>query len=87
MDKRAMYEENEIITLDFDDGTSFEAGIMGVFDLDGVSYIALDNLDSENDVYLYRYIELEEDFELGDIPEEEFDRVAKEFDRLMEEPK
>ena len=87
MDKRAMYEENEILTLDFDDGASFEAGIMGIFDLEGVEYIALDSLEEgSNDVYLYEYVATEDDFELLDIPEEDFDRVAKEFDRLMEEP-
>lgn len=87
MDKRAMYEEDEILTLDFDDGASFEVGIMGIFDLDGKTYIALDSLEEgSKDVYLYEYVATEDDFELLDIPEEEFDRVAKEFDRLMEEP-
>ena len=57
-DKRAEYSEDEIITLEFDEGDSFECGIMGVFDLD-------DKLD---------------------IPEEDFARVAAEFDRLMDEP-
>ncbi len=85
-DKRSLYGEDEIITLDFDDGESFECGIMGTFELNGKEYIALDTLDDSNDVYLYEYVPTEEDFELLDIPEEEFDLVAAEFDRLMDDP-
>lgn len=84
MDKRELYSEDEIITLSFDDGDEFECGIMGVFDVDGIDYIALEDL-KEDDVYLYLYIETENGFELGDIPEEAFDRVSQEFDKLMEE--
>lgn len=85
-DKRALYAEDEIITLEFDDGESFECGIMGIFDVDGKDYIALDALDDTNDVYLYIYEPTEDDFELLDIPEEDFDKVAAEFDRLMDDP-
>ncbi len=85
-DKRALYSEDEILTLDFDDGASFECGIMGVFELNGKEYIALDALDDSNDVYLYEYVPTDDDFELVDIPEEDFDLVSAEFDRLMDEP-
>lgn len=85
-EKRALYAEDEILTLEFDDGASFECGIMGIFDVDGKDYIALDALDDTNDVYLYIYEPTEDDFELLDIPEEDFDKVAAEFDRLMDEP-
>ena len=85
-DKRAEYSEDEILTLEFDDGESFECGIMGVFDLDDKQYIALEAFDGSDDVYLYIYAPTDDDFELIDIPEEDFDRVAAEFDRLMDEP-
>ena len=85
-DKRAEYSEDEIITLEFDEGDSFECGIMGVFDLDDKQYIALEPLDESSDVYLYGYVPTDDDFELLDIPEEDFDRVAAEFDRLMDAP-
>ena len=85
-DKRAQYAEDEIITLEFDDGASFECGIMGVFDLGDKQYIALEALDDSDDVYLYGYVPTDDDFTLLDIPEEDFDRVAAEFDRLMDEP-
>lgn len=80
------YTQDEIIHLDFEDGEGFDCGIMGVFDLDDKQYIALEALDETDDVYLYEYIPTDDDFELGDIPEEDFDRVAAEFDRLMDEP-
>ena len=85
-DKRALYAEDEILTLEFDDGVAFECGIMGVFDLNGKEYIALDALDDSNDVYMYEYEPTDDDFELRDIPEEDFDLVSAEFDRLMDEP-
>ena len=85
-EKRAQYSEDEILTLEFDDGERFECGIMGIFDLDEKQYIALEAFDETNDVYLYEYVPTDEDFELVDIPEEDFDRVAAEFDRLMDEP-
>lgn len=85
-EKRALYGEDEIITLEFDDGATFECGIIGTFELDDKEYIALDALDETNDVYLYGYVPTDDDFELLDIPEEDFDRVAAEFDRLMDEP-
>ena len=43
--KRDLYAENEILTLEFDDGECFEVGIMDFFDLDGKTYIALESLD------------------------------------------
>ena len=80
------YGEDEIITLDFDDGASFECGIMGVFDVDGKDYIALEALDGSEDV-LYGYKEVEDDFELLDIEDEEtFEKVAAEFESLTDEP-
>lgn len=86
-DRRSAYGEDEIMTLEFDNGESFECGIMGVFPVDGKQYIALETLDENDDVYLYGYKETEDDFDLLDIDsQEEFDRVEAEFERLMDEP-
>ena len=85
-DKRALYGEDEILTLEFDDGASFECGVMGTFELNDKEYIALEALDDSDDVYLYEYVPTDDDFELIDIPEEDFDQVSAEFDRLMDEP-
>lgn len=85
-EKRADYAEDEIIALEFEDGTSFDCGIMGVFDLKEKQYIALEALDDSDDVFLYEYIPKDEGFDLMDIPEEEFDAISAEFERLMDEP-
>ena len=47
--------DQEKFTLEFDDGGSVECEILGLFDVKGVDYIALADLNSD-DVYLYRYV-------------------------------
>ena len=44
------YDEEDILTLEFDDGDEEECGILGVFDALGKEYIALNPLGTE-DVY------------------------------------
>lgn len=88
-DKKQAYEDDaEFITLEFEDGTEVEAEIMGIFDVEGKEYIALIPDDDSDDVYLYGYKEVnDDDFELLDIEDEEtFNKVAAEFDSLMDEP-
>ena len=76
------YAEEDILTLEFDDGAEEECGILGVFDALGKEYIALNPLGTE-DVYLYGYKEYDEDYELIDIEdEEEFAKVVAEFEKL-----
>ncbi len=78
-------EVNNKITLDYEDGSSVECEIVGVFEVEGKEYIALFDEESE-DIILYRYIEVDgENFELEDIPEEEFDAVSEAFEAIMEE--
>ena len=78
-------EVNNKITLDYEDGSSVECEIVGVFEVEGKEYIALFAEESE-DIILYRYIEVDgENFELEDIPEEEFDAVSEAFEAIMEE--
>jgi uncharacterized protein YrzB (UPF0473 family) len=79
------YDEDEILTLEFDDGVEEECGILGVFDANGKEYIALNPLGTE-DVYIYGYKEYDEDYELMDITdEEEFNKAAEEFEKLAVE--
>ncbi|MBR0126681.1 MAG: DUF1292 domain-containing protein [Firmicutes bacterium] len=79
------YEEDDILTLEFDDGVEEECGILGVFDANGKEYIALNPLGTE-DVYIYGYKEYDEDYELIDITDEkEFEAVAAEFEKLAVE--
>ena len=76
------YSEDDIITLEFDDGTEEECGILGVFEALDKEYIALNPLGTE-DVFIYGYKEYEEDYELTDIEdEEEFNKVVAEFEKL-----
>ena len=81
------YDESEYITLEFDDGQEIECEVMGIFEVEGKEYIALIPDDDTDDVYLYGYKELsEEEFELIDIEDDaEFEKVAAEFDTIMEE--
>lgn len=82
-----MEEDVEIITLEFDEGEEVECEIMGVFDFNGKEYIALIPDDGTDDVYIYGYKEIgEEEFEIVDIEDDaEFEAVAAEFDKIMEE--
>ena len=77
-------EVNNKITLDYEDGSTCECEILGVFEANGAEYIALYPEDSE-DIILYRYMENGENFELEDIPEEDFDAVAEVFEAIMEQ--
>ena len=79
--------EEDIITLEFDEGEEVECEIMGVFDFNGKEYIALIPDDGTDDVYIYGYKEVGEDeFEIVDIDDDaEFEAVAAEFDKIMDE--
>ena len=75
---------DEKITVEFEDGEAVEFDIIGIFPVKGVDYIAL--LDAEEDQeYIFKYIENGEDFELDEVPEEDFDEVAAEYDKIMEQ--
>ena len=74
--------KEEILVLEFDGGEKLEAGIMGAFEANGLMYVALEQLKGD-DIYLYRYIENEEGFELQDIPDEDYDAVESEFNAIM----
>ena len=83
--ERYGYADEDILTLEFDDGAEEECGILGVFDALGKEYIALNPLGTE-DVYLYGYKEYDDDYELIDIEdEEEFEKVVAEFEKLAVE--
>ena len=75
-----------------DDGTELECDVIAIFPVNGQDYIALlpdkviDGYE-EDEVFLYRYKELEgEDIELAQIEsEEEYEAVADAFDELLDE--
>lgn len=85
------HEEADFITLEFEDEETgkveeIECEIMGTFECDGKEYIALLPDDGSDDVFIYGYKELGEEFEIVDIEsDEEFEKAVAEFDKLMAE--
>ena len=80
-------EDEDIITLEFDDDTAVDCYVMGTFEHNGKEYIALAPEDGTDDVYIYGYKQInDEEFEILEIEsEEEFDAAAAEFDAIMAE--
>ena len=86
-ERNLIEEEEDIITLEFDDNTAVDCFIIGVFDMDDKEYIALAPDDGTDDVYIYGYKDNSDDtFEILDIEDEaEFEAAVKVFDELMAE--
>ncbi len=80
-----MAEEDEIeyITLDYEDGTSEECEVLGVFESGDGEYVALSPDTHPEDVYLYVYNETDDgDFYVTEIPDADYDQVSADFDDL-----
>ncbi len=78
-------EEMQVINLTLDDGSEMQCGVIGVFDVEEKSYIAL--LSDEDEVLLYEFKEVdEESIDLIRIEDDaEFDLVAEAFEELFDE--
>lgn len=78
-------QEEEVIYLTLEDNTELKCNVLGIFDLDESEYIALIPEDEEN-VFLYKYIELEdEEFQIEAIEsDEEFEKVSEAFYEIMD---
>lgn len=73
----------DIIYLTLDDGTELECEVIGLFEVDDVEYIALAPV-GDDQVFLYRYEEYEDGFDLINIEDdEEFDIVSEAFYSLF----
>ncbi|MBE5944080.1 MAG: DUF1292 domain-containing protein [Lachnospiraceae bacterium] len=85
-------EFDATVSMTLDDGTELECDVVAIFPVGNQDYIALlpnkpvEGYD-ENEVFLYRYAELEGDaIDLGQIEsEEEYEAVADAFDELLDE--
>lgn len=79
-------EEEDIITLEFDDGTAVDCFVAGVFDMDDKSYIVLEPDDGTDDIYIYRYIVNDDDsWDIEDIlDEDEFNAAAAELEAIYD---
>jgi hypothetical protein len=78
-------EEKMVVTLEYDDGTTVETEVLGIFEVDDKEYIALIPDDDSDDVYIYGYKELDDDsFDLIDIEDDkEFEKAVAEFEKLV----
>lgn len=86
--KKDLYSEDEIFTLESDDGETLEMGFVARFDLNGITYLALEDLRGDSDeACLFRCIFTDEgECELETIlDDEEWEAVETEFERLMNE--
>ena len=85
------HDHEPMITLTLDDDTELDCIVMCIFPVNENNYIALLPADSaddeESEIYLYQYIEHEDDdVELLNIEsDDEFEEVSRAFDTLLEE--
>ena len=78
-------EEMETMTLTLDDDTELNCGIIGVFEVDGIEYIALLPEDDDT-ILIYQYNEDGEEVELSLIEDDDtFEKVSQAFDELWED--
>ena len=78
-------EELETMTLTLDDDTELVCGILGVFEVDGLEYIALLPEDDDT-VLIYEYKEDGDEVELSLIEDDDvFEKVSNTFNELWEE--
>lgn len=82
--------ETMVLTFEDEEGTEeeVECGVLGVFDVEDFSYIALvvpEDDEEEEAFYIYRYEEEEDGTPILDIieEEEEFDKVNDVFEELF----
>lgn len=86
-------EEDILVTLEMDDGTTAECSILTIFDVNDQDYIALLPLNEEGEpneegtIYLYRYLEDNDgNPSLENIADDdEYEAVEERFDELLDE--
>jgi hypothetical protein len=78
-------ETRDVVTLEFDDGKEQECFVEGVFDCGGQDYIALVPDDKSGDVYIYKYIQIDdENYRLEDeADEEKFAAAVHEYEDIV----
>ncbi len=89
-DENLTYDENgDMITLTLDDGSEIECAVLAVFPVNNNDYIALlpQNADDDAEVYLYRFIQHDDDeIELLNIEDDdEFEAVSDAFDEMLDD--
>lgn len=83
-------EEEAVVTLELDDGTTIECAVLTIFPVGENDYIALLPLDGEaaeeGEIFLYKYIETENGEPSLDniLDDDEYDAVSDAFDELLD---
>ena len=76
-------DDIEVITLDLNDGSQLECGILGIFEVEDKEYMALSSI-GDGEVLLFAYTEADDAFELTPIEDdEEFDSVVDAYYMLF----
>jgi uncharacterized protein YrzB (UPF0473 family) len=82
--------EHDSITLSLDDGTELDCVVLDIFSVDDKDYIALqpeEGQEDDDNVFLYRFIQENEDDEpqlLNIEDDDEFEAVADAFEELID---
>ena len=89
-DEHGEHEEEVVDYMDItlDDGTELQCEVLGIFDFEGKSYIALCPVEGEEEeILIYEYNEInDEEVELNVIEDEDlYDRVVEELESYFEE--
>ena len=75
----------ETMTLTLEDDTELECGVIGVFEVDGLEYIAL-LPENDDTVLIYEYKENGDDIELSLIEDDDvFEKVSNTFNEIWED--
>lgn len=83
-------EEEAVVTLELDDGTTIECAVLTIFPVGENDYIALLPLDGEaaeeGEIFLYKYIETEDGEPSLDniMDDDEYEAVSDAFDELLD---
>ena len=82
---RFISNDEDVITLEYEDGSVFDYEIMGKFDFEDKTYIALLSKIDPDEVILFGCEEENNGFYLKVLEDDEWDTVVNEFDRIIEE--
>lgn len=84
-------DDDVMVTIELD-GEDLDCEILTIFDIDNQDYIVLMPVDENGEplddtlVYIYRYFENDGDYAIDNIQsDEEYERVNKRFNKLLEE--
>ncbi len=84
-------DDDVMVTIELD-GEDLDCEILTIFDIDNQDYIVLMPVDENGEplddtlVYIYRYFENDGDYAIDNIQsDEEYERVNKRFNELLEE--